>query len=121
MATKTWYIAPTALSLRWSHTQPRRTEEKAHYAAENQVCAKLLEDMGITRPEQNYARWLRAEHADVVVDAQMYIGETISVEVPEDMTPKEFRRWFCADFCASSRENNSPTSSARTSPSFSWY
>ena len=67
---------------------------------ENMICSAIMKEekidwAGIT----HFTSKLRRDYPEFIVDAQQYIGETIEVEVPMDMSPREYRAWFCTVSC----------------------
>ena len=99
MANETHYIAFTSLDCgcRWPFTRPKRSPQKAIYAAENQVSFALLVRLGLSdnSGSSNFGVWVRSEHPKVVTMANDYIGEVREVELLEGETPMQFRKRFC--------------------------
>ena len=95
MATRTYFMTAVSHSLVWAFAIPKRSMDEANYAAENAVTARLLKDLGIESPKKHYGAWVRAKHPELILEAQQYIGDTREVEIPDRMTPKEYRRWYC--------------------------
>jgi len=89
------YVTFVSHSLQWEWTKPCRTEEDSIISAVNMICARIMDERGIQRPSPNYSFLLRKNHPEIVLEAYQYIGETRPVEMPENMTPKQFQRWFC--------------------------
>ena len=63
-------------------------------AAENMVCSRLLDDKNIPRNFDNFSIKIRTSFPEMILEAKQYIGETREIEVPQNMTPKEFQRRF---------------------------
>ena len=94
--TKRMYITHVRKFLRYNYTKPQISIKKSLVAAENMVCSAIMKEenidwSGIT----NFTIKLRRDYPEFIADAQQYIGETIEVDVPVDMTPREYRIWFC--------------------------
>ena len=92
----THYIAYTSLGY-WPFTRPKRSPQKAFYAAVNQVSSALLVSRGLpdNSGSMSFGVWVRSEHPEVVTMAYDYIGEVRQVELLDDEKPKQFREKFC--------------------------
>lgn len=98
--TKRMYVTHVSKYLRYNYTKPCVSIKKSLIAAENMICSAIMKEekidwAGIT----HFTSKLRRDYPEFIVDAQQYIGETIEVEVPMDMTPREYRAWFCTVSC----------------------
>jgi len=105
MGSTTRFITYISLSLQWSWTKPCRTEEASYVAAENMVCAYLMDELSITRPDSNFGVRLRNEYPELVKMSHQYIGETREIELPDGITPKQFQKRFCTLQISSEDEN----------------
>lgn len=94
--TKRMYITNVRKFLCYNYTKPQISIKKSLTAAENMVCSAIMKEenidwAGIT----HFTSKLRRDYPEFVEKAQEYIGETIEVDVPTDMTPREYRIWYC--------------------------
>ena len=90
------YVTYVSLSLgnKWQWTKPRGTPLASFRAAENMVCARLLEDKKMKRNFSDFGNTLRKEYPEIVAEAQQYIGETREVELLNEETPSQFQVRF---------------------------
>jgi len=95
--TRRMYVTYVRKFLCYNYTKPCISISKSIVSAENMVCSAMMEETGIEWTEMtHFTSKLRRDYPEYVENSQQYIGETIEVEVPIDMTPREYRIWFCS-------------------------
>ena len=98
--TKRMYVTHVSKYLRYNYTKPCVSIKKSLIAAENMICSAIMKEEKIDwAGKTHFSSKLRRDYPEFIVDAQQYIGETIEVEVPMDMTPRVYRAWFCTVSC----------------------
>ena len=92
------YITHVSISLprNWIWTKPCKSPLASFMAAENMVCARLLQDCGWGLNDFNdFTNDIRMNVPMIVSDiCRNFIGETREVIVPEGMSPRKFRKEF---------------------------
>ena len=100
---KVRYITYVSISLprKWLWTKPCKTPLASLMAAENMVCARLLQDYGWEPKEfegmfeNGFTHDIRRGLPEWVNEiSREFIGETREVIVPEGMSPRKFRKEF---------------------------
>ena len=96
MGSRIMYVTSVRHTLRdhWSWTKPCGSRMRSLKAARNMICARLLDDKGISRDFTNFARTIATKMPEILEEAQQYIGETREVTVDDGETPKQFQRRF---------------------------
>ncbi len=79
----------------WPITRPRATEQASIISAQNQIASSMLSAMGVTLPVEDFRTGLERNYPFVLAATAEFIGPTIPVMVPADMTPRQFRKQFC--------------------------
>jgi hypothetical protein len=94
---RTMYMTSISKYLRYPYSNPSSSIEKSIISAENMICSALLNEANIDWSGLTYfTQDLRRYYPEFVEKAQQYIGETIEVDVPIDVTAKQYRIWFCS-------------------------
>tara|TARA_B100001996_G_C18430732_1_gene504433 strand:+ start:374 stop:694 length:321 start_codon:yes stop_codon:yes gene_type:complete len=96
MGSRTMYITSVRHTLRdhWAWTKPCGSPLKSIKSAQNMICARLLDEKGISRDFPNFGMTLSLKMPEIVKEAQQYIGETREVTLCDGERPKDFQRKF---------------------------
>jgi hypothetical protein len=98
--TRRMYVTHVSKFLYYNYTKPCISIEKSIIAAENMICSAVMEEEGKDWTSiTHFTSTLRRDYPESVKKAQQHIGETIEVEVPIKLTPREYRIWFCSATC----------------------
>ena len=94
---RTMYITSISKYLCYPYSKPSASIKKSIISAENMICSAILNEANICWSGwSHFTKDLRQHHPELVEKAQQYIGETIEVDVPIDVTARQYRIWFCS-------------------------